>query len=56
MKKLFKRGYMIIKVEHARVTSQLLSWFLDQEITRKIVWKTKSEDHVDFCVEYIALY
>jgi hypothetical protein len=48
---LVKKGDKIIKVEHARVTSQLLSWYLDQEITRKIVWKVESEDLVDFCVE-----
>jgi hypothetical protein len=56
MGKLFKKGDKIIKVDHARVISPLLNWFLNQEATRKIVWKVESENHVDFCVEYIALY
>ncbi len=56
MGKLFKKGDKIIKVDHARVIFRLLSWFLDQEVTRKIVWKVESENHVDFCVEQIALY
>jgi hypothetical protein len=51
MENLFKKRYRIIKVEDVRIIFQFLSWLLDQETTRKVVWKAKSEDHVDFCVE-----
>lgn len=49
MEKLFKPRNKIVKVEHVRVTSKLLSWILEVDqagIRKRII---ESKDHVDFC-------
>jgi hypothetical protein len=49
MEKLFKHGYKIIRVEHARVASRLLNWILEVDQVGVRKWIIKSEDHVDIC-------
>ncbi len=50
MEQWFKLGDRLVRVEHASVTSRLISWILDIGVDGEHKWIEKGKDHVDLCV------
>ncbi len=50
MENLFKKGNIIVKIQHVRITSKLLCWVLEHGLMKENISINEIEDHVDLCI------